>query len=42
VTAYEVSADIVLHKGMVAATNPLAFDAGALSDFLVNQVAPPQ
>jgi hypothetical protein len=42
VSAYEVSADIVLHKGTVAATNPLAFDADALSDFLVNQVTPPQ
>ncbi len=42
VTQYEVSADIVLHKGMVADDNPLAFDASALSQFLANQVAPPQ
>jgi hypothetical protein len=42
VTAYEVSADIVLHKGMMTGTNPLAFDADALSDFLVNQVSPSQ
>jgi len=42
VTAYEVSADIVLHKGMMTGTNPLAFDADAVSDFLVNQVSPPQ
>jgi hypothetical protein len=42
VTAYEVSADIVLHKGMMTGTNPLTFDADALSDFLVNQVSPPQ
>lgn len=41
-TQYEVSADIVLHKGMVADDNPLAFDASALSQFLANQVAPPQ
>lgn len=42
VTAYEASADIVLHKGTVTGNNPLAFDADALSDFLVNQVSPPQ
>ncbi len=42
ITAYEVSADIVVHKGMTASDNPLAFDAGAVSDFLVNQVSPPQ
>lgn len=42
ITTYEASADIVLHKGMMASDNPLAFDAGALSGFLVNQVSPPQ
>jgi len=42
ITTYEASADIVLHKGMLADDNPLAFDAEALSDFLVNQVSPPQ
>jgi len=42
IIGYEASADIVLHKGMVAATNPLAFDADALSDFLVNQASPPR
>jgi hypothetical protein len=42
ITQYEVSADIVLHKGMVADDDPLAFDASALSEFLTNQVAPPQ
>ena len=42
VTVYEVSADILLHKGSVDGINPLAFDADALSDFLVNQVSPPQ
>ena len=41
ITAYEASADIELHKGQMEDDNPLAFDAGALSDFLVNQVAPP-
>ena len=39
VTAVEASADIVLHKGVIASDNPLAFDAGALSDYLVNQVS---
>jgi hypothetical protein len=42
ITQYEVSADIVLHKGMVADDNPLAFDGSALSQLLLNQVAPPQ
>jgi hypothetical protein len=42
VTQYEVGADVVLHKGMVADDNPLAFDSSALSEFLINQVAPPQ
>ena len=41
ITAYEASADIELHKGQMEDDNPLAFDSGALSDFLVNQVAPP-
>jgi hypothetical protein len=41
-TDYEVSADIVPHQGPMADDNPLAFDAGALSDLLVNQVSPPQ
>jgi hypothetical protein len=42
ITTYEVSADIVLHKAPMTGIEPLAFDADALSDFLVNQVAPPQ
>jgi hypothetical protein len=42
ITAYDVSADITLHKGQVEDDNPLAFDAGALSDYLINQVEPPQ
>ena len=40
-SAYEVSADIVLHKGILNDTDPLAYDAGAVSDLLVNQVSPP-
>lgn len=39
---YEVTATVVLHKGINDGINPLAFDADAVSDFLVNQVAPPQ
>lgn len=39
---YEVSADIVMHKGMVDDVSPLAFDAGALSDYLINQVEAPK
>jgi hypothetical protein len=42
ITQFEVSADIALQKVLLPAYNPLAFDAGALSDFLVNQVSPPQ
>ncbi len=42
VTQFEVTADVVLHKGMVDGTNPLAFDGSALSQFLVNQVSPPK
>jgi hypothetical protein len=41
IAAFEVSADIVVHKGQMDDTNPLAFEAGAVSDFLVNQVSPP-
>jgi hypothetical protein len=39
---YEVSADIVMHKGMVDDVSPLAFDAGATSDYLINQVEAPK
>jgi len=42
VTDFEVSADIVLHKGIMNDADPLAYDAGAVSDFLVNQVSPPE
>jgi len=42
VTEFEVSADIVLHKGIMNDADPLAFEAGAVSDLLVNQVSPPE
>lgn len=42
VADYSVTADIALQKGPYEDDNPLAFDAGALSDFLVSQVDPPQ
>ena len=41
-TDYQLSADIVMHKGMVDDVSPLAFDAGAVSDYLVNQVEAPK
>ena len=40
-TDFEVSADIVVHKGMMDDTNALSFEAGAVDDLLVNQVSPP-
>ena len=42
VTDYQLSADIVMHKGMVDDVSPLAFDAGATSDYLLNQVEAPK
>jgi hypothetical protein len=39
---YEVNADIVMRKGPMDDSNPLAFEPGAVSDFLVNQVSPPE
>lgn len=42
VSDFEASADIVVHKGQMDDTQPLAFDAGAVSDLLINQVSPPQ
>jgi hypothetical protein len=42
VTDFEVSADIVLHKGNMNDADPLAYEAGAVSDLLVNQVSPPE
>ena len=37
-----VSAEIVVHKGPMDDADPLAFEAWALSDLLVNQVSPPK
>lgn len=42
ITSFEVSAEIVVHKGPMDDANPLAFEAHALSDLLVNQVSPPK
>ena len=41
VEQFEVSADITVRKGVMDDANPLAFEAGALSDLLANQVSPP-
>jgi hypothetical protein len=41
-TDFEVSADVVLHKGVMNDADPLAYDAGAVSDLLINQVSPPE
>ena len=42
ITGFEVSAGIVVHKGPMDDADPLAFEAHALSDLLVNQVSPPK
>jgi len=42
VTDFEVSADIVLRQGPMDDADPLAFEAGAVSDLLINQVSPPE
>jgi hypothetical protein len=42
ITDFEVSAEIVVHKGPMDDADPLAYEAGALSDLLVNQVSPPK
>ena len=39
---FEVSAEIVVRKGPMDDADPLAFEAHALSDLLVNQVSPPK
>ena len=39
---FEVSAEIVVRKGPMDDADPLAFEAWALSDLLVNQVSPPK
>ena len=41
IVAYEVSADIVIRKGQMDDADPLGFEAGAVSDLLINQVSPP-
>jgi hypothetical protein len=41
ISDFELSADIVMHKGTMG-DNPLAFEADAVSDFLINQVSPPE
>jgi hypothetical protein len=41
ITDYEVSADIMVRKGQMDDANPLGFEAGAVSDLLINQVSPP-
>jgi len=42
VTDFEVSVDIVVRKGPMDDADPLAFEARALSDLLINQVSPPK
>ncbi|MET4519061.1 hypothetical protein ABIB81_008415 [Bradyrhizobium sp. I1.7.5] len=42
ITDYEVGADIVLHEGQMDDADPLAFEARAVSDLLINQVSPPE
>lgn len=42
ITDFEVSADIILHEGQMDDADPLAFEAGAVSDLLINQVSPPE
>jgi hypothetical protein len=42
ISDFEVSARIVVRKGPMDDADPLAFEAWALSDLLVNQVSPPK
>lgn len=42
ITDFEASAEIIVHKGPMDDADPLAFEAWALSDLLVNQVSPPK
>jgi hypothetical protein len=42
ITDFEVSADIVVRKGPMDDADPLAYEAHALSDLLINQVSPPK
>ena len=41
IATYEVSADITVRKGQMDDADPLGFEAGAVSDLLINQVSPP-
>lgn len=41
-SGFEASADIVVRKGPMDDADPLAFEAWALSDLLINQVSPPE
>ena len=41
ITDFEASADIVVKKGVMDDANPLGYEAGAVSDLLINQVSPP-
>ena len=42
ISDFEVSVEIVVRKGPMDDADPLAFEAWALSDLLVNQVSPPK
>jgi hypothetical protein len=42
ITDFTVSAEIVVRKGPMDDADPLAFEAWAVSDLLVNQVSPPK
>jgi hypothetical protein len=42
ITDFDASVEIVVHKGPMDDADPLAFEAYALSDLLVNQVSPPK
>jgi len=41
ITDFEASADIVVRKGVMDDADPLGYEAGAVSDLLINQVSPP-
>jgi hypothetical protein len=42
ISDFEVSVEIVVRKGPMDDADSLGFEAGALSDLLVNQVSPPK
>ena len=42
ITDFEVSVEIVVRKGPTDDAAPLAFEASAVSDLLINQVSPPK